>query len=85
MYLPMHGDMMVPVQASPESNTAHIASLLYTEHVLAFEWVALILLVAMVAAIALTFKGRLSGTKAQSARAQMAVRPEKRMRLVEGK
>lgn len=85
VYLPEGGFMMKAALNASESNTDQIAAVLYTDHLLAFEWVAMILLVAMVAAIALTFKGTARGTKAQKASAQMAVSAKDRLRLVDGK
>jgi len=54
----------VPTVVHPEgySNTKELGSVLYTEHVYSFEIAAVILLVAIIAAIALTFRRR-TGTK----------------------
>jgi NADH-quinone oxidoreductase subunit J len=63
------------------SNTRAVGSVLYTEHVYAFEIAAMILLVAIVAAITLTMRKR-RGLKVQNVSAQVAVRREDRVRLV---
>ena len=63
------------------SNTRELGSVLYTEHVYAFELAALILLLAIVAAISLTMRRR-PGLKAQNVAEQVAVRREDRVRMV---
>jgi NADH-quinone oxidoreductase subunit J len=64
------------------SNTAEIGSVLYTVYVYPFEIAAVILLVAIVAAIALTLRRR-EGTRHQDPARQVAVRREDRVRLVD--
>jgi NADH-quinone oxidoreductase subunit J len=63
------------------SNTRELGSVLYTEHVYAFELAAMLLLLAIVAAITLTMRKR-AGLKAQNVAKQVAVRREDRVRLV---
>jgi len=63
------------------SNTRELGGVLYTEHVLAFEIAAVILLLAIVAAITLTMRRR-PGLKQQDIARQVAVRREDRVRLV---
>ena len=63
------------------SNTQALGSVLYTEHVYAFELAAMILLLAIVAAITLTMRRR-PGLKVQNIARQVAVRREDRVRLV---
>jgi NADH-quinone oxidoreductase subunit J len=63
------------------SNTKELGSVLYTEHVYAFELAAVVLLLAIVAAITLTMRRR-PGLKVQDIAAQVAVRREDRVRLV---
>ena len=58
--------------------------MLYTDYVFAFELAAVILLVAIVAAIAITLRTR-KATKYQDARAQLAVKPGDRLRIVKMK
>jgi NADH-quinone oxidoreductase subunit J len=75
-------DALPPVpMPSDYSNTKEIGRLLYTEYVYPFEIAAVILLVAIVAAIALTLRGRKT-TKYQDPAKQVAVRREDRVRLV---
>ncbi len=63
------------------SNTEALGSVLYTEHVYAFEIAAVILLLAIVAAITLTMRKR-PGLKVQNIARQVAVRAEDRVRVV---
>jgi NADH-quinone oxidoreductase subunit J len=63
------------------SNTKELGRLLYTEYVYAFEIAAVILLVAMVAAIALTMRKR-KDTKYIDPARQVAVKRADRLRIV---
>jgi NADH-quinone oxidoreductase subunit J len=63
------------------SNTRELGGLIYTVYVYPFEVAALVLLVAIVAAIALTLRRR-PDTKYQSPARQVAVRKEDRLRLI---
>jgi NADH-quinone oxidoreductase subunit J len=63
------------------NNTKELGRLLYTEYVYAFEIAAVILLVAIVAAIALTMRTR-KDTKGQDPAAQVRVKRADRVRLV---
>ena len=63
------------------SNTKELGRLIYTDYVYAFEIAAVVLLVAIIAAIALTLRRR-KDTKAQDPSAQVRVRPRDRVRLV---
>jgi len=63
------------------SNTKALGSVLYTEHVYAFEIAAVILLLAIVAAITLTMRKR-PGLKIQNIAKQVAVRAKDRIRVV---
>ena len=63
------------------SNTKELGRLIYTEYVYAFELAAVLLLVAIIAAIALTHRHRV-GTKSQVHAAQIQVRRNDRVRLV---
>jgi NADH-quinone oxidoreductase subunit J len=77
----------LPLLATPEprpagySNTKALGSVLYTEHVYAFELAAMILLLAIVAAITLTMRRR-PGLKVQNIASQVAVRREDRLRVM---
>ena len=63
------------------SNTVALGRLLYVEYVYPFELAAVLLLIAIVAAIALTYRKRRE-TKSQDASAQVKVRREDRVRLI---
>ncbi len=63
------------------SNTAELGGVLYTDYVYPFEIAAVILLVAIIAAIALTLRRR-EGTKHQDPAKQVLVRRSDRVRLV---
>jgi NADH-quinone oxidoreductase subunit J len=63
------------------SNTKELGRLLYTEYVYAFELAAVILLVAIVAAIALTMRKR-KDTKYIDPAQQVAVKRADRLRIV---
>ena len=63
------------------SNTRALGELLYTKYLYPFELAAVLLLVAIVAAIALTMRHRV-GMKAQDIAGQVAVRAKDRVRVV---
>ncbi|HEY8243346.1 MAG TPA: NADH-quinone oxidoreductase subunit J [Casimicrobiaceae bacterium] len=63
------------------SNTAALGKLLYVDYVYPFELAAVLLLVAIVAAIALTYRKRRE-TKSQDPGEQVKVRREDRVRLI---
>ena len=66
------------------SNTKELGRLLYTHYVYPFELAAVILLVAMVAAIALTLRRR-AGVKKQNISDQVKVKKADRLRIVKMK
>lgn len=68
-------------KAADYSNTKDLGSVLYTEYVLQFELAAVILLVAIIAAIALTLRRR-PNTKYQSPAKQVMVKKADRLRIV---
>jgi NADH-quinone oxidoreductase subunit J len=68
-------------RAAEYSNTKELGRLLYTDYVFPFEIAAVILLVAIVAAIALTLRRR-KDTKYQDPARQVRVQRENRVRLV---
>jgi len=70
-----------PARAADYSNTKELGRLIYTEYVYAFELAAVILLVAIVAAIALTLRHR-TGTKFLDPAQQVAVKRADRVRIV---
>jgi NADH-quinone oxidoreductase subunit J len=65
------------------SNTKALGRVLYTDYVYAFELAAVILLVAIVAAIAITLRTR-KETKYQDPQAQLAARPRDRLKILKG-
>ena len=72
----------VPAAAAADySNTKALGAVLYTVYVYPFEVAAVILLVAIVAAIALTLRRR-AGTRHQDVAKQVAVKRSDRVRLV---
>ena len=70
-----------PAAAAGYSNTRELGRLLYTEYVYPFELASLVLLVAMVAAVALTLRHR-KGTKSVNPSQQIAVKRNDRVRMV---
>jgi NADH-quinone oxidoreductase subunit J len=70
-----------PARGTDYSNTKELGRLIYTEYVYAFELAAVILLVAIVAAIALTLRQR-SGIKSMDVAKQVAVKRADRIRMV---
>ena len=73
--------MVAVKHAADYSNTKELGRLLYTEYVYPFEIAAVILLVAMVAAIALTLRRR-KDAKSQVVSEQIAVKKADRLRIV---
>jgi len=63
------------------SNTKALGRVLYTDYVFAFEIAAVILLVAIVSAIAITLRHR-KETKYQDARTQLEVRASDRLKII---
>lgn len=70
--------------AADYSNTKELGRILYTDYVYAFELAAVILLVAIIAAIALTMRRR-PNTRHQSPGKQVQVLKEDRLRVVKMK
>jgi len=70
-----------PVAQPGYSNTRELGRLIYTEYVYAFEIAAVILLVAIVAAIALTLRHR-KASKYQNPSQQIGVQRRDRVRIV---
>jgi len=68
--------------AANYSNTKELGRLVYTHYVYAFELAAVLLLIAIVAAIALTLRRR-KDAKSQNVAAQVAVRREDRVRIMQ--
>jgi NADH-quinone oxidoreductase subunit J len=70
--------------AADYSNTKQLGRLVYTEYVYPFEIAAVILLVAIIAAIALTLRRR-KETKHQNPSEQISVRSQDRVRVIKMK
>lgn len=68
-------------QADGESNIRALGEVMYTQYVYPFEIASVILLVAIVAAIALTLRHR-AGRRIQQPGLQAQVRPEDRLRII---
>jgi len=81
------GDFSAEIYNAPASKPADYSNIkalgqvLYEDYVIAFEVAAVILLVAIVAAIALTFRGR-RNRKAQVIAKQLAANKQNRLRVV---
>ncbi len=71
-----------PARGPDYSNTAELGRILYTEYAYAFEIASVILLVAIIAAIVLAMRRR-PDSKYQDPAAQVRVRREDRVRIVE--
>ena len=87
VYLSKTFQIAAPVVSSSvaaSSNSKALGTLIYTDYLFQFEIAALILLVAIVAAIALTLRKR-KETKFQSAYHQVLVKKEDRLKLVDVK
>jgi NADH-quinone oxidoreductase subunit J len=85
MALVLFGGRLETATAPPppdESNTRALGRLIYLDYVYAFEVAAVVLLVAIVAAIALTHRVR-RDTKHQDPGQQVKVRREDRIRLID--
>jgi NADH-quinone oxidoreductase subunit J len=67
--------------AADVSNTRELGRLLYTDYLLPFELAAVVLLIAMIAAIALTHRGK-RAVKAQDVGAQVRVKASDRLKIV---
>ncbi|HWA12874.1 MAG TPA: NADH-quinone oxidoreductase subunit J [Burkholderiales bacterium] len=80
-YFDLEGMPVPEPRGADYSNTRELGMLLYTDYVYPFEIAAVILLVAIVAAIALTLRQR-KDTKYLDPAAQIKVRRQDRVRLV---
>ena len=75
------GAAAVSAPPASYSNTKALGSVLYTDYVFPFELAAVILLVAIIAAIAITLRSR-KETKYQDPHTQLSVRASDRLRVV---
>jgi NADH-quinone oxidoreductase subunit J len=67
------------------SNTHNLGLVLYTKYIFEFELAAFILLVGMIAAIAITFRGQRSGNKAVAVEKQIKVQAKDRLKFAKFK
>lgn len=76
-------DIATPLVIEPShySHTQQLGAVLYTDYVYPFELAAIVLLVAIIAAIALTFRG-IKKRKAQNISEQLAVQRADRVQLI---
>lgn len=78
-------EQYVEVQQPPDySNVTALGDILYTNYAYPFELAGVVLLVAIIAAISLTFRGK-QGNKNPPPEAQIRVQPKNRMRIVKMK
>lgn len=68
--------------AADYSNVDAIGQVLYTEYFYAFELASVILLVSIIAAIALAFRGRMPGTRSQRISKQIKTRRDDAVKIV---
>lgn len=71
----------LPIRPADYSNVTALGNVLYTQYAYAFELAAVVLLVAIIAAISLAFRGR-RNSKLQNIPQQIAVNPKDRVTLV---
>lgn len=69
---------------SDYSNVKALGNVLYTDYAFSFELAGVLLLLAIIAAISLAFRGR-QGRKGLSAEQQINIRPEDRIRIIKMK
>jgi NADH-quinone oxidoreductase subunit J len=70
------------LQSADYSNIKALGDVLYTQYVLPFELSAVILLVAIISAISLVFRGRQKNSKSQNITGQIAANKANRLRIV---
>lgn len=73
--------LQVNPQSADYSNVTALGSVLYTDYIYSFEIAGVLLLVAIIAAISLSFRGR-QERKSIAPETQIAVRREERVRIV---
>jgi NADH-quinone oxidoreductase subunit J len=78
---PANGAPAPVMHGADYSNTKALGSVMYTQYMYPFEIAAVILLVAIIAAIALTLRRR-AGTRYQNPAQQVKVRKQERLRIV---
>lgn len=73
---------VIPTQPADYSNVKEIGAVLYTDYMYPFEIASIVLLVAIIAAISLAFRGS-QNKKSQNISQQLSANPKERLRLVE--
>jgi NADH-quinone oxidoreductase subunit J len=81
-HFPLVANSATITYTSHMSNVTMLGNVLYTHYVFAFELAAVILLVAIIAAISLAFKGWSGFSKRQDIQKQVQTRASERIRLV---
>lgn len=74
--------LLAQPQPADYSNVSTLGSVLYTDYVYPFEIAGVLLLVAIIAAISLSFRGRQGGRKSIAPEEQITIRREDRIRIV---
>ena len=74
--------LFLPFVSVSSSNVTQIGQLLFTDYILAFEVAGVVLLVAIVAAIALTFRGQQGSSKKTDPALQVLVSKAGRLKIV---
>lgn len=72
----------VATTMAPISNTKELGLVLYTQYGYAFEIAAVLLLIAIIAAISLAFRGKQSASKTQEPTQQINIKRSDRVRLI---
>lgn len=81
-----HAKYPTPPLSPPDfSNIKQLGMALFTQHVYPFELAAVLLLAAMVAAIALTHRGKQGSPKTQNIQSQIATKASDRLKIVDMK
>lgn len=65
------------------SNIKSLGAVLYTKYMYAFEIAAVLLLVAIISAISLAFRGKDKSSKSQTISKQLAARKEDRLKIID--
>jgi NADH-quinone oxidoreductase subunit J len=73
---------VLPMQPENYSNVQSLGEVLYTQYAYPFELAAVVLLVAIIATISLTFRGKRGDRKSQKIAAQIAVKPSERLEII---
>lgn len=75
-------DSVIPARSLDYSNVKALGEVLYTEYMYPFEIASIILLVAIIAAISLAYRGS-HNKRSQNIKQQLSANPKERVRLVD--